>query len=157
MEKRDLYKDQRRPDIVIPEFQVTKDLHLEFSAHIHVSHPMWCQPPDLLGKLHLSAKVRSDGSMKWIVRGSLSPSFSSILGGGVQLQSKCWLVARRAQENVPDILAKDFVSFWMGALSCELQHAVITDYGKQYAGPPQSMAQHSNSYFGKLQCSRARE
>ena len=63
--------------------------------------------------------------MKWIVRGSLSPSFSSILGGGVRLQSKCWLVARRAQENVPDILAKDFVSFWMGALSCELQRAVI--------------------------------
>ena len=75
MEKRDLYTDQRRPDIVIPEFQVTKDLHLEFSAHIHVLHPMWCQPPDLLGKLHLSAKVRSDGSMKRIVWGSLSLSF----------------------------------------------------------------------------------
>ena len=79
--------------------------------------------------------------------GVFEPIVSSILVGGVRLQSKCWLVARRAQENVPDILAKDFVSFWMGAPSCELKRA---DYGKQYAGPPQSMAQRSNSYFGQL-------
>ena len=94
MEKRDLYTDQRRPDIVIPEFQETKDLHLDFSAHIHVFHPTWCQPPDLLGQLHFKRESEKRRLYEVDCPGVFEPIVPSILGGGVRLQSKCWLVAR---------------------------------------------------------------
>ena len=129
VEQRGLYPDQRRPDIVVPDFEAGKSLHLDFSA----THP--CLPSNVVASSRspgaaAAKREREKHSVYSDCDGTLVPLVCEHHGRWGEAATKLLKsLARRAGVSSPQITHAQFVDFWLKSLSCELLRGMDNSVG----------------------------
>ena len=134
VEQRGLYPDQRRPDIVVPDFANGESLHLDFSA----THP--CLPSNV------AASSRSAGAAaakrereKRNLYSDCDGTFTPLVcehhgrwgGDAVKLLKS---LSCRAAESSPHISRSQFTDFWLKKLGCEFLRGCVSSMAGNAAG-----------------------
>ena len=120
VEKRDLYSDSRRPDIVVPDWQAGAELHLDFSA-THPCLPSYVSSSSRTGGAAAATREREKRNHYRDCSGTFHPLVIEYFGrwGPAALRVLNDL-AVRAQTNIPDTRRSAFRQFWLQKFGCEL-------------------------------------
>ena len=121
VEQRGLYPDQRRPDIVVPDFSEGRELQLDFSA----THPCLPTNLNLASRDPGAAAARREQEKRHRYsdsNGLFEPIVCEHHGrwgvAAIELLKK---LARSAGESIPRVTHWQFRDFWMKALGVSLQ------------------------------------
>ena len=124
VEPRGLYQDQRRPDIVIPDFHDGRGMHLDLS----LTHP--CLPSNVSPASHTpgAAAAKREGVKRDTYK-DCAELFQPIVmehcgrWGPAALHFLDQL-AKRARVSLPDVTCGQFRDHWLKRLGCELQRGI---------------------------------
>ena len=134
VEPRGLYEDACRPDIMVPDFEVGRDLHLDFSA----TNP--CLPSNVAAasRSHGAAAGKREKEKDTLYRdcaGIFVPLVLEHHGrwgeGSIRLLK---ILAEKAAASLPDTSKSQFKDFWVKALDCELQKGIFQTIANNAAG-----------------------
>ena len=126
VEQRGLYPDQRRPDIVVPDFEAGRSLHLDFSA----THP--CMPSNVAASssapgVAASKREREKRTLYSDCDGTFVPLVVEHYGRWGEAAIKLLQsLSRRVGESSPVVTRSQFVNFWQKTLSCELLRGMVS-------------------------------
>ncbi len=121
VEPRGLYTDQRRPDIVIPDFQEGRGMHLDFS----LTHP--CLPSNISTATHTpGAAATKRENAKRSTYHDCSDHFQPLVVEHPGRWGKAAIgllnqLARRASGAISGVSREQFRDYWLKRLGCELQ------------------------------------
>ena len=124
VEPRGLYTDQRRPDIVVPDFEAGRDLHLDFSA----THP--CLPINLASaSITPGAAAAKREAVKRNTYSDCTGTFKPLVvehhsrwgSAAIHLLES---LAKQAAVSFPGVTRGSFRNFWLKKLGCELQKGI---------------------------------
>ena len=134
VEPRGLYPDQRRPDIVVPDFENGRNLHLDFSA----THP--CLPSNIAvsSRSAGAAAAKREREKRTLYSdcvGIFTPLVCEHHGRWGEAALKLLkALSRRAAETTPNITRPQFADFWVKKLSCELLRSCVASMAGNAAG-----------------------
>ena len=134
VEQRGLYHDQRRPDIVVPDFSEGRSLHLDFSA----THP--CLPSNTATSSHTvgaaaAKREREKQSLYNDCQGIFIPVVCENHGRWEEAAIKLLkTLSSRAAETTPQLMKAQFTDFWTKKLSCELLRGTMATITGNAAG-----------------------
>ena len=120
VEKHDLYTDQRRPDIVVPDWHTGSELHLDFSA-THPCHSSIVASSSKTAGAAAAKREREKRNHYSDCSGVFQPLVIEHIGrwGPAALRVLDEL-SRKAQANIPDVTRGSFKQSWLQRFGCEI-------------------------------------
>ena len=120
VEPRGLYTDRHRPDIVIPDYQDGRGIHLDFS----LTHP--CLPSNVSTAAHTpGAAAAKREQVKRTTYQDCTERLEPLVVEHPGRWGKAAMkllneLSRRADSTIPDISRNQFMDYWLKRLGCEL-------------------------------------
>lgn len=134
VEPRGLYTDQRRPDIVIPDFQDGRGVHLDFS----LTHPCLSSNVSTSARSPGAAAAKREQTKRTIYQ-DCTERFEPLVVEHPGRWGKAAIklldeLARHADNTIPDISRGQFSDYWRKRLGCELLKGMTFTIGRNAQG-----------------------